>query len=327
MAWLEQHWYRRTPVSFALWPVSVLYCVVTQARRLAYRRGWLARVRLPVPVVVVGNITVGGSGKTPLVAWLATYLRQRGMRPGIVLRGYGGSASHWPQDVTPAHDPDAVGDEAVLLARQSECPVTADPDRARGAQSLVQRHGCDVILSDDGMQHWRLARDLEIAVLDGERRFGNGLCLPAGPLREPAGRWRDVALRVTQGTPEAGELGMSLVETALCRVNAPEHYASPGVFRGETVHAVAGIGHPERFFRHLQRLGMRVMAHPFPDHHRFTPRDLDFRDDRPVIMTQKDAVKCERFAGDRVWYLAVEARPDPGVGEAVWQCLKEKCRG
>src|SRR3989344_3969995 len=169
MRWLERHWYRKTPLSFLLLPLSWLYCLLILLRRGLYRLGVFPSVKLPGPVIVVGNLTVGGS------------------------------AADWPHGVTPQHDPDVVGDEAVLLARQSECPVAADPDRVRGAQYLLREHRCNVILSDDGLQHLRLARDMEIAVIDGERRFGNGYCLPAGPLREPIGRLRDVSLRVTNG--------------------------------------------------------------------------------------------------------------------------------
>lgn len=327
MRWLEWHWYHKTPLSLLLLPVSWLYCLLVLLRRGLYRLGLLPSVKLPVPVIVVGNLTVGGSGKTPLVLRLATYLRQQGMRPGIVLRGYGGSAADWPHGVTPNHDPDVVGDEAVMLARQSECPVAADPDRVRGAQYLLREHRCDVIVSDDGLQHLRLARDMEIAVIDGARRFGNGYCLPAGPLREPIGRLQEVTFRVTNGDPQAGEYGMTLVETGFCRVSAPESYASAGSFKGETVHAMAGIGNPARFFAHLRRLGVEIIKHPFPDHYRYVPGDIRFPDNRPVIMTQKDAVKCERFAGDHVWYLAVEARPDPRLEEEIWQRLKEKLRG
>jgi tetraacyldisaccharide 4'-kinase len=327
MHWLEQHWYRFTPISLLLLPVSWVYCLLMVLRRGLYRLRIFSPVSLPVPVIVVGNITVGGTGKTPLVIWLADFLRQQGMRPGIVLRGYGGSAVDWPLVVTPDYDPDVVGDEAVMLARQSRCPVAADPDRVRGAQHLVREHHCDVIVSDDGLQHLRLARDIEIAVIDGVRRFGNGRCLPAGPLREPVSRLNDVALRVVNGEPRQGEVGMTLAETGLCRVNAPDTYASAGSFRGETVHAVAGIGHPDRFFSHLRRLGLKAIEHPFPDHYRFRAADIRFGDGLAVIMTQKDAVKCERFADDNMWYLAIEARPDPRVGEEVWKRLKEKQRG
>jgi tetraacyldisaccharide 4'-kinase len=324
---LAQHWYRKTPVSLLLLPLSWLYCALMTLRRTLYRARIFSSVKLPVPVIVVGNVTVGGTGKTPFVAWLAGFLRQKGLHPGIVLRGYGGTAADRPNDVTPQSDPVVAGDEAVMLARQSGCPVAADPDRVRGAQFLVREHRCDVIVSDDGLQHLRLVRDIEIAVIDGERRFGNGYCLPAGPLREPVSRLQEVALRIAQGEPRAGELGMALTETGLCRVNAPDIRATTDALRGEAVHAVAGIGHPSRFFAHLRKLGIEVIEHPFPDHHRFQPGDIRFDDPLPVIMTQKDAVKCERFAGDNAWYLAVEARPDPRAGDDIWRRLEEVRHG
>jgi len=324
---LERHWYRKTVLSFLLLPISWLYCSLVLLRQALYRLGVLAAVKLSVPVIVVGNITVGGTGKTPLVVWLAGFLRQQGMRPGIVLRGYKGQASDWPQSVTPSSDPALVGEEAVLLARRGACPVVADPDRVRGAQRLINEHGCDVILSDDGLQHLRLARDLEIAVIDGERRFGNGFCLPAGPLREPVSRLRRVDIRVVNGSARPDDFSMSLAETGLCRVNAPAMHMPLASLTGKTVHAVAGIGHPGRFFNHLRRLGIEVVEHAFPDHHRFVPQDIRFGDARPVIMTEKDAVKCERFADDGAWYLAVAAQPDPRVGEEVRRHLEEKARG
>ncbi|MBI3545514.1 MAG: tetraacyldisaccharide 4'-kinase [Gammaproteobacteria bacterium] len=324
MHWLERHWYRKTPLSFLLLPLSWCYCLLMGLRRGLYRFGIFPTVKLNAPVIVVGNISVGGTGKTPLVIWLADFLRQQGMHPGIVLRGYGGSASHWPQLVTSNFDPDVVGDEAVMLARQSNCPVAADPDRVRAAQLLVREHQCDVIISDDGLQHLRLARDIEIAVIDGARRFGNGYCLPAGPLREPLSRLRDVSLRIVNGEAQAGELGMTLTETGLCRVNAPDIYATIGSFRGEAVHAVAGIGNPARFFAYLRQLGLKTLEHAFPDHHRFVARDIRFDDHRPVIMTQKDAVKCERFADDNTWYLAVEAKPDARVGAEILRRLQNR---
>lgn len=327
MRWLEQHWYRVTPVSIMLLPLGWLYCRLMAFRRWLFRVGIFSPVSLSVPVIVVGNLTVGGTGKTPLVIWLAGFLRAKGLRPGIVLRGYGGSAVDWPLAVTPQFDPDVVGDEAVMLARQSACPVAADPDRVRGSEFLAREHQCNVIVSDDGLQHLRLARNIEIAVIDGKRRFGNGYCLPAGPLREPVSRLRDVTLRVTNGSPLPGEMGMELVDTGLCRVNAPDTYATVGSFRGGAIHAVAGIGHPARFFAHLRALGLTIIEHPFPDHYRFRPVDIRFSDNLPVIMTQKDAVKCERFAGDHVWYLAVEAKPDPRVGDEVWRQLKEMLLG
>jgi tetraacyldisaccharide 4'-kinase len=274
-------------------------------------------------VIIVGNLTVGGSGKTPLVIWLARFLKQQGRRPGIVTRGYGGAAAEWPQTVTPESDPDAVGDEPVLLAREAGCPVVADPDRARAARRLAQTLGCDIVVSDDGLQHYRLARDLEIAVIDGTRRFGNGRCLPAGPLREPRSRLSAVDARVTLGQPQAGEWGMALVTRSFHRLEAPETTAGTERFRDRPVHAVAGIGHPARFFDHLRGLGLDVVEHPFPDHHRYRAEELQFRDGGEILMTQKDAVKCERLAGVSGWVLAVTAQPEPALGEFLQRWLKE----
>jgi tetraacyldisaccharide 4'-kinase len=318
---LPDHWQKRDAVSVALWPLSLLFGALVALRRALYRAGWLRSVRSPVPVIVVGNITVGGTGKTPLTIWLAQFLAQQGFRPGIVTRGYGGSARNWPLEVTAGSDAALAGDEPVLLARHAGCPVLVDPDRTRGAHALTKDGRCDVILSDDGLQHYRLARDVEIAVIDGARRFGNGWLLPAGPLREPPSRLASVDLRVVQGgVAGSGEFAMSLTPNELVRVC---NRATSGLdsFRDARVHAVAGIGHPARFFATLRSLGMEVLEHPFPDHHRFVPGDLAFDDELPVIMTEKDAVKCQHFAESDWWYLAVTAEPDTGFGERLLKLL------
>ncbi|HEY8554283.1 MAG TPA: tetraacyldisaccharide 4'-kinase [Burkholderiales bacterium] len=321
MAPIERHWQGDTFVSRLLLPLSVVYCTAAALRREMFRRGWRTAVRAPVPVIVVGNITVGGTGKTPLVLWLARYLAALGYRPGIIARGYRGRARSWPQLVTAHSDPELVGDEPVLLARRSGYPVVADPQRPRGIQWLLA-HECNVIVSDDGLQHYRLYRDLEIAVIDGERRFGNGRCLPAGPLRERPTRLETVDAVVTQGAARAGEWSMRLVPTGFRRVANPEEERPLDAFRGRRVHGVAGIGNPARFFAQLRALGADVVEHPFRDHHRFRPQDLEFGDDADVIMTEKDAVKCRRFAGERAWYLAAEAEVDPGFGEWLQRRLR-----
>jgi tetraacyldisaccharide 4'-kinase len=326
MSALERHWYRLTPVSLLLLPLSLVFCTLVQLRRLLYRLGLLHPTRLTVPVIVVGNITVGGTGKTPIVIWLAEVLRQAGYRPGIVTRGYRGKSPTWPVAVTPQTSAEQVGDEAVLLARRSGCPVLAGPDRVLTAQRHITE-GCDVILSDDGLQHYRLGRDIEIAVTDGARRFGNRLCLPAGPLREPVSRLKAVTLRVVNGLPQPGELGMTLVPTGFYNLANPEQRAVLDRFRPGSVHAVAGIGNPERFFSSLRDLGLEVIAHPFPDHHAFQAADLEFGDDRPVILTEKDAVKCELFAQTRYWVLAIEARPEASFADQILQRLKETIHG
>jgi tetraacyldisaccharide 4'-kinase len=323
VAGIERHWYRDTLLSRLLAPLGWLYGLLAILRRALYRRRILRSHHPGAPVIVVGNLTVGGSGKTPLVIWLAQFLKKQGRRPGIVTRGYGGAGRDWPQTVTPASDPDAVGDEPVLLARTAGCPVVADPDRARGARRLVQTLGCDIVVSDDGLQHYRLARDLEIAVIDGARRFGNGRCLPAGPLREPQSRLSETDARVTLGVPQTGEWGMALATGAFHRLAAPEVTTAAGRFRDRPVHALAGIGHPARFFDQLRGLGLRVIEHPFPDHHRFRVEELQFQDGGEVIMTQKDAVKCERLAGVTGWYLTVAAEPDRALGEFLQRWLQE----
>jgi len=326
MSVLERHWVRLTPVSLLLFPLSLVFCALVQLRRALYRLGVLRHAQLPVPVIVVGNITVGGTGKTPLVIWLADFLRQAGYRPGIITRGYRGQNRTWPMIVTAQTTAAQAGDEAVLLARRSGCPVLAGPDRVATAR-LHAAQGCNVIVSDDGLQHYRMGRDLEIAVIDGMRRFGNRLCLPAGPLREPVSRMKSVSLRVANGPAQAGELGMVLVPTGFYSLANPDRRVSADAFRGGPVHAVAGIGNPERFFSSLHDLGLQVYPHPFPDHHVFRAEELEFGDDRPVILTEKDAVKCEQFAKAHFWVLAVEARTDADLGVQILQRLKEKTRG
>ena len=326
MAWLERHWDRLTPVSLALLPLSLLFCLVVGLRCLLYRAGILSRIRLDVPVIVVGNITVGGTGKTPLVLRIADLLKRSGYRPGIVTRGYRGASRHWPRAVTPSTDASEVGDEAVLLARRSGCPVMAGPDRVASGRLLIEQ-GCTVLVSDDGLQHYHLDRDIEIAVIDGTRRFGNGLCLPAGPLREPVGRLRTVTLRVAQGVPEPGEIGMSLVPGQVYRLQNPVEQADLDDFRVGSVHAVAGIGNPERFFSSLRSLGVDVIPHAFPDHHAFQACDLVFGDDIPVLMTEKDAVKCQTFARPHFWVLPVTAQPVAELTERLLNRLKESIHG
>jgi tetraacyldisaccharide 4'-kinase len=326
MAALERHWYRLTPVSLMLLPLSLLFCALAMLRRNAYRAGLLRATTLPVPVIVVGNITVGGTGKTPLVIWLARFLARAGYRPGIVTRGYHGQSRIWPLAVTAQTPARECGDEAVLLARHGGCPVMAGPNRARAARRLIGQ-GCNIIVSDDGLQHYRLNRTIEIAVLDGTRRLGNGLCLPAGPLREPAARLKTVDIRVTNGAPLGDELGLRLVPGSFHNLANPAQRVEAGHFRSGPAHAVAGIGNPQRFFDTLRALGLDIVPHPFPDHYAFRPGDLEFTDRQPVILTEKDAVKCQEFAAPGHWVLAVSAQPDAGLGDTILKLLKEKTVG
>lgn len=326
MRWIEHHWQHDTFCSRLLLPLSIVYCGATSLNQYLYRRGLRRARSVAAPVIVVGNITVGGTGKTPLVLWIVQYLKENGWRPGIVTRGYGGRARTWPQLVTPDSDPLLVGDEPVLLAQRSDVPVIADPDRARGAHALTAR-GCNIVVSDDGLQHYRLRRDIEIAVIDGERRFGNGRCLPAGPLREPPARLRGVDATVVHGAAGAGEWSMALAPVSIRRVQTSQEGAPIPAWRGRRVHAVAGVGHPPRFFALLRRLELEPIEHAFPDHHRFRPEDLRFDDAYEVIMTEKDAVKCRSFATAAMWYLAVDARLDAAFGAWLHERLEKYSRG
>lgn len=318
----ESIWYGGHPLSYLLMPLSWLYCAVVRFRRFAYGRGWLKSCRLPFPVIVVGNLTVGGTGKTPLVVWLTAFLRRRGYTPGIVTRGYGGRGAVWPRRVTEDSDPIEVGDEPVLLARRSGCPVVAGPDRAAAAEMLAATCGCDMIVSDDGLQHYRMQRDLEILVVDASRGFGNGRCLPAGPLREPASRRYEVDLTVGNGGPCLGGQVMELVPGRLVGLSDRKRFRGLGELRRQRVTAVAGIGNPERFFALLRRHGLHLDERRYPDHHCFTREEVASWPAGPVIMTEKDAVKCESFARRDHWYLSVDARLDSGFEELLSDKLK-----
>lgn len=310
---LERIWYGDHPLGWLLAPLGWVYSALARWRRITYRRGWRAGQALSVPVVVIGNISVGGTGKTPLVVWLCAWLRQRGYRPGVLTRGYGGDAAHWPIAVGPDADPTQVGDEAVLLARRTHCPVMAGADRVASAERLIQEHACDILVADDGLQHYRLQRDIEIAVVDGVRRLGNRRCLPAGPLREPPERLSEVDMVIVNGTPLEGEYGMRLVPGPAVALRDAGTERELGAFRGEAVLAVAGIGNPQRFFDMLAAQGISVTPRPFPDHHAFRARDTWEWVGRKVLMTEKDAVKCAAFAGPDHWYVSVRAEPDARV--------------
>ncbi|MBM3345412.1 MAG: tetraacyldisaccharide 4'-kinase [Betaproteobacteria bacterium] len=327
-----QHWYRRTAISALLVPLAALFALIVAIRRRCYRTGLLRTLRLPVPVLVVGNLTVGGTGKTPLVLWIAKTLQRAGRSPGIVLRGYApgaGNAGMSARRVDPFSDPRISGDEAVLLAERSACPVWVGGDRVAAALALLAAHpGCDVIICDDGLQHYRLGRDFEIAVED-ERGHGNGRLLPAGPLREPADRRVDVTLvNAADSLPLPRRNGPVLRMKAHVgdwrRVEATGvESVSVGIDEliGKRLHAVAGIGNPARFFATLKGLGLDAITHPLPDHHGFTEADLDFADCDAVLMTEKDAVKCRALAGGRLKgrliALRIDADPDPALAEMI----------
>ncbi len=307
--WLQRVWYageRRG--ALALVPLSYLYRGVMAIRRRWFR--FAPQRSIGVPVIVVGNVTVGGTGKTPMVLWLVDRLKGAGWQPGIASRGYGGSAGRGPLAARADSDPAVVGDEPTLLARRARVPVMVGADRVLAASALVDI-GVDVVVCDDGLQHLRLARDVEIAVVDGQRGLGNGRCLPAGPLREPATRLDTVDAVVVNGgvARRPGNLRMRLAPSGVLRVDGSDERRLEE-FAGQTVNAVAGIGNPQRFFAQLREAGIDVIEHPLPDHAVIEPSDIDFGDGRAVLMTEKDAVKCAAFAGETAWYVRVNARFD-----------------
>lgn len=302
---IDQLWYQKNILSYLLLPFSWLYRSIISIRRTLYRLNLKKTTHFPVPIIVIGNITVGGTGKTPLVIYLAEYLKQQGWRPGIVSRGYGGHASL--QSVKLESDPRQVGDEPLLLAQKTGCPMVIGKDRVAAVKMLLAQSDCNIILSDDGLQHLALGRDLEIAVIDGQRRHGNGFCLPAGPLREPVSRLKTVDFIVSNGPAKSGEWPMQLVPSQIYSLINPTETLTPQSLQGQTIHAVAGIGNPQRFFKTLTDLGFKIIPHAFPDHYAFQAKDIDFGPDATVIMTEKDATKCHSFADSRHWALAIHA--------------------
>ena len=299
---LESAWYADGRAPWWTHPLSILYGGVTGLRRALYRAGVLRSVRLPVPVIVIGNLSVGGTGKTPLTIAVADALRRHGYRPGVVSRGYGGTQRE-PLLLGDAPAPALVGDEPCLIAAGG-VPVAVGRDRPAAARLLVDA-GCDVLIADDGLQHYRLARDVEICVIDGTRRFGNARLLPAGPLRESIGRLQRVDLRVCNGgTAADGEYLMQLRGEDIVSLTDGRRQ-SLREWAGQRVHAVAAIGNPHRFFSRLREAGMDVVEHAFADHHAFAPSDLFFSEQLPVLMTDKDAVKCRTFAEPGWWRVPV----------------------
>lgn len=316
-------WYRRSAIAWLLWPASLVFRAGVALRRALYALRVLKSVHPGIPVVVVGNLTVGGTGKTPLVIWIAEFLKAHGRNPGIVSRGYGSAAAE-PRAATVASEAAEVGDEPVLIARRTGCPVWVCADRVRAAAALREQHPeVDVLLLDDGLQHYRLRRDVEIAVLDA-RGYGNGFLLPAGPLREPKGRRVDAV--VANGFSRPGAFSMALEGDTVHRMTDARERRRLGQFAGQRVHAAAGIGDPNRFFLHLAAAGIRVLPHPFPDHYAFAPADLEFGDEAPVMLTEKDAVKLRGRARPNWWVLPVSAKLDPAFGAWLLGKLDERGR-
>ena len=318
---LQSIWYGGRSPPWTLRALAVAYGAVVRMRRWFYAAHWLPRVRLPVPVVVVGNLTAGGTGKTPLTIAIVTALRARGFKPGVVSRGHGGSASA-AMRVDSTTDPAVAGDEACMIARSNGTPLAVGRDRSAAARLLLDEEKIDVLVADDGLQHYRLCANVEICVIDGARRFGNRRLLPAGPLRESVDHYRSFDFRVCNGDGAASdEISMRLTgEEAVALSGARRRPLAE--FAGRRVHAIAAIGNPARFFEQLRVAGVDVVEHAFGDHHAFVRNDIDFADDLPVLMTEKDAVKCTGFATDRHWFVPVRAVLPESFFDALAQRLR-----
>lgn len=303
---IEKSWFGKAKWTYVFFPLAGLFWIISFCRRKAYELGVFKTQSISVPVIVVGNISVGGNGKTPLVIRIADLLKQQGYHPGVLSRGYGGKASHYPCSVAVGAKPAEVGDEPVLMRQRLKCPIVIDPKRTRGANYLIEHHKCDVIVCDDGLQHYALQRDIEIAVMDGERRNGNGWLLPVGPLREGTWRLKTVDFVVVNGgTASENEHLMGLEAGQLVNVKFPSR--SKGLNQlHKAVIGLAGIGNPQRFYTFLVQRQVKLKQRlSFPDHYQFGASDIP---QDTVLMTEKDAVKCKDFAHDDCWYLPVSAK-------------------
>lgn len=304
-------WYNGHPALCVLRPLSALYRRVVQGRRAAFLSGRKPAYRPPVPVIVVGNITVGGTGKTPLILWLIEHCRRLGLKVGVVSRGYGAQPPSYPWRVRAGQPASQSGDEPLLIVQRSGVALMIDPDRSAAVRALLAQEDLDLILCDDGLQHYRLARDLELVLIDAARGLGNVRCLPEGPLREPAERLQSVDACLFNGAAQDSPAGFAfcLNPTELVNLGSGERASLSHFPAGQAIHAVAGIGNPQRFFTTLKGLNWQPVEHPFADHAPLSAEQLRFAPPLPLVMTEKDAVKCRHFAAPDWWYLAVQAQP------------------
>ncbi|WP_299805988.1 tetraacyldisaccharide 4'-kinase [uncultured Shewanella sp.] len=308
-SWVNKLWYQGHPLRFALWPLSILFGAITWLRRQLFTLGIKKATKLPVPVIIVGNITVGGSGKTPTVIYLIELLRTHGFKPGVISRGYGVEIEG-VRVVLPEDAPSSVGDEPAMIVSRTGVPMVVGAKRVDAANKLLTEFDVDIIISDDGLQHYQLARDIELIILDGERRLGNGMLLPAGPLREASWRLKSVdQVIVNGGEAKSAEQQMQLEPTKWLPVS-PVHKGSLPPSHSQPLVAMAGIGNPQRFFDTLTEQGYQIeLTQAFDDHSTYSDSTLnELANGRLLVMTEKDAVKCRDFAKDNWWYLAVDAK-------------------
>lgn len=325
MNWLEKRWYSNQPAPFFLKPLSCLYRFLAEKKK---KNDLLQQWQAPVPVIIVGNISVGGTGKTPVTLYLVELLRSEGYNPGIISRGYKSSAKHFPFDVSKATAASEAGDEPFMLHHKSSCPVVIDPDRPQAAQYLLDNYACDILISDDGLQHYRLGRDIEITVVDGQRGLGNHCLLPSGPLRELPDRLNSVDFVISNGKKanlddKIEQYLMTLKPVGFRSVVSNEFIPAED-WAIKKVHAVAGIGNPDRFFSTLRdELGLDIVEHPKPDHHTYQQSDFCFTEPLPIIMTEKDAVKVKQLPLVDAWMLEVSACIDDSLKIRLLQALQQ----
>ncbi|MBD1556526.1 tetraacyldisaccharide 4'-kinase [Vibrio sp. S9_S30] len=324
---VEKIWYERHWLSFLLWPIlwplSLLFGLISTKRKQAFLSQKKPRYRAPIPVIVVGNITAGGNGKTPVVVWLVEMLQAKGYRPGVVSRGYGAKAPSYPFSVTSSSSPAHCGDEPLLIHRRTNAPVVVDPNRSNAVKALLE-FGVNIVITDDGLQHYALDRDIEIVVVDGVRRMGNEKLIPMGPLREPVSRIDDVDFVITNGgSAHANECPMTLEPSKAINLMTNEQKDAVEL---KNVVAMAGIGHPPRFFETLKSMGLKVLSEQgFADHQAMTEPQVSAIEmaGKPLIMTEKDAVKCLSFAKDNWWYLPVSATLPAQDADKILQRIHE----
>ncbi len=324
---LQRLWYGKSRLVWLLLPFSWIFGALVELRRWCFDRGLFKRFSVGIPVIVVGNLTVGGTGKTPLVIWLANFLFAQKRKVAVITRGYGGQSDQWPQRVKPGSDPVQVGDEAVLIAQQTQAIVIAGPDRVANARQAIAE-GAELIISDDGLQHYRMQRDLELVVVDNSRMFGNGFLLPAGPLREPVKRLQEADLVLLNQRDDSRSARLDLpsvtyrIRLGNLRALKSEAIRAVAELNGQTVHVITAIGHPQSFISALEQLGLHVDARILPDHARLSRADIEFNDDLPVLMTEKDAVKCQHIADSRHWAVTTQVQLSTADEAQLIQCVQ-----
>lgn len=299
-------WNKRTFLSYLLWPFSILFLMIARIRAFLYQQGYLKAYKAPVPVIIIGNITVGGTGKTPLLICLAEHLSKVGYKVGIVSRGYKSKINTYPWLVTEADTAEQVGDEPLLIHRKTGLPVCIDPQRTRAVKFLLDHYPLHIILSDDGLQHYALTRDVEIAVQSAQNPWGNGFLLPAGPLREPVSRLKKVDYLINNGNLDSENLSMRIVLDKVYALQDKTRELDLKQFAHKRVHAVAGIAKPEKFFNFLKEYQLDIIEHAFSDHYAFKENELVFDDSLPIFITEKDAVKCQAFKHSNIWVVAIK---------------------